>query len=146
MKNSVTLPAGAYLHFAHAYGFEGPNYDGGVVEYSSNGGASWTNAGSLFDFNGYDGTISAGFDNPLGGQSGFLNDSHGYISSRFNLASLAGQSVRFRWRIGLDTGGFDSGWWVDDVRLYTCGSTPLSSKVYLPFIIKSAPSSPAGPP
>ena len=32
--------------------------------------------------------------------------SHGYISTRLNLASLAGQSVTFRWRMGLDDVGF----------------------------------------
>ncbi|MBI4710239.1 MAG: hypothetical protein HY759_03930, partial [Nitrospirae bacterium] len=107
-------------HFAHAYGFEDPNYDGGVLEYSANGGASWNDAGTLFDYNGYDGTIPAG--NPLAGRSAFLSDSHGYISSRLNLNSLAGQSVRFRWRMGLNNGVYDWGWWLDDVRIYTCMS------------------------
>jgi bacillolysin len=128
MKSSVTLPAGAFLHFAHAYGFEGPRYDGGVLEYSTNGGASWNDAAALFTHNGYDGTVSTSYSNPLGGRSAFLDDSHGYISSRLDLASLAGQSVRFRWRMGLDSSGFDWGWWLDDVRIYTCGggSPPLA--------------------
>jgi Zn-dependent metalloprotease len=139
MNTSVTLPANAYLHFAHAYGFEdsGTNYyDGGVLEYSTNGGASWNDAASLFDYNGYKGTIRSGFGNPLGGRSGFIADSHGYISSRLNLASLAGQSVRFRWRMGTDSSGYDLGWVVDDVRIYTCSSTS-SSSIYLPLVLKN---------
>ena len=40
MTNPVALPAGAYLHFAHAYGFDSPNYDGGILEYSINNGAT----------------------------------------------------------------------------------------------------------
>jgi len=121
MNTSVILSASAYLHFAHAYGFEDPNYDGGVLEYSTNGGGSWSDAGSLFDANGYDGTLSS--SNPLGPRSAFLSDSHGYISSRLNLNSLAGQSVRFRWRMGVDSSIYDQGWWLDDVQIYTCAST-----------------------
>jgi bacillolysin len=123
MASSVAIPAGAFLHFAHAFGFEQPNYDGGVVEYSTNAGGSWTDAGSLFDSNGYTGTVNAAFGNPLATRSAFLADSHGYISSRLNLSSLAGQSVRFRWRMGLDTDGYNWGWWIDDVRIYTCPSS-----------------------
>jgi hypothetical protein len=49
-----------------------------------------------------------------------VGTSHGYISTRLNLASLAGKTVSFRWRMGLDGGVFAWGWWVDDIRLYTC--------------------------
>jgi bacillolysin len=120
MAESVTLPAEAYLHFAHAYGFEGPDYDGGVLEYSTNNGGTWQDAGSLFDFNGYDGPIFTGFSNPLSGRMAFLSDSHGYISSRLNLESLAGEDVRFRWRMGIDSDVYDWGWWLDDVHIFTC--------------------------
>jgi hypothetical protein len=36
-------------------------------------------------------------------------ESNGYISSRVNLSSLAGQNVRFRFRIGTDSSGDDYG-------------------------------------
>jgi bacillolysin len=128
MNTSVALPANAYLHFAHAFGFENPDYDGGVLEYSTNGGGSWNDAGSLFEINGYNGTINPFFNNPLHGRAGFIADSHGYISSRLNLSSLAGQSVRFRWRMGEDNIVSDLGWWVDDVQIYTCTtSTPTNT-------------------
>ncbi len=123
MTNNVAIPANAYLWFAHAYAFEDPNYDGGVVEYSVNGGG-WTDANALFDTNGYNGAISGSDGNPIAGRQAFLSDSHGYISSRLNLASLAGSNVKFRWRVGLDAIVTDRGWWLDDVRIYTCsGST-----------------------
>ncbi|MBM2850713.1 MAG: putative thermolysin family peptidase, partial [Anaerolineales bacterium] len=151
MNTSVALPAGAYLHFAHAYGFEDPNHDGGVLEYSTNGGGSWTDAGSLFDTNGYDGTLSSG--NPLGSRSAFLADSHGYISSRLNLSSLAGQSVRFRWRMGIDSSVYDWGWWVDDVRIYTCAATATATPTATatqtstptPTVTGTPPSTPSAP-
>lgn len=107
MTSSVALPAGStpYLHFKHAYGFDDDAYgayDGGVVEYSTNNGATWTDAAALFTDNGYNGVISSSFDNPLAGRQAFVRESNGYISSRLNLSSLAGQSVRFRFRIGTD--------------------------------------------
>ena len=114
-----------FLHFRHAYSFEAASitrYDGGVVEYSVNGGASWVDTASKFSpsANGYNGTVSSSFGNPLAGRQAFTGDSHGYISSRINLTSLAGQSVLIRFRIGSDSSGGTRGWFVDDVRIYTC--------------------------
>jgi hypothetical protein len=125
MNSDITLPANAYLHFNHAFGFESdsagsPYYDGGVLEYSTDSGGSWSDAGSLFTQNGYNNTIDAVYDNPLGGRSAFTADSRGYISSRLDLSSLAGEDVRFRFRIGTDAIVYDYGWFIDDVRIYTC--------------------------
>ncbi len=103
LSSSFMVASGAYLHFAHAYEFHAnsSNYDdGGVLEYSIDGGSNWVDAGSLMDYNGYKGTISTGTGNPLSGRSAFAGASHGYISTRLNLASLAGQTVTFRWRMG----------------------------------------------
>ena len=106
MATPVALPAGAWLRFNHAYGFEddaGSAYDGGIVEYSINNGTTWVDAGSLITDNGYNGTIASGSSNPLAGRQAFVRESHGYYSSRLDLQSLAGQNVRFRFRIGTDT-------------------------------------------
>ncbi len=128
MSAGVVLPAGAFLHFKHAFLFEfdaNGNYDGGVLEYSNNNGATWIDAGTLFSAGkNYGGAISSGFSNPLAGRQAFVGDSHGYISSRYNLSSLAGQSVRFRFREANDISvGAFLGWVVDDVRIYTCVNT-----------------------
>ena len=123
MVSGVALPANAFLHFAHAFDFyaDSTRWNGGVLEYSANGGA-WTDAGALMDANGYNGTLSGATGNPLIGRPAFVGTSHGYISSRFNLQSLAGSSVRFRWRMGLAQKFAALGWMVDDVRLYTCAA------------------------
>ncbi|MFZ1629850.1 MAG: M4 family metallopeptidase, partial [Anaerolineae bacterium] len=125
MINSVTLPTGAYLRFAHAYGLD-HYYDGGVIEYSTDNGSSWLDAGGLIDYNGYKGTLSSYFGNPIGGRSAFTADSHGYITSRLNLASLAGRNVRFRWRMGTDRYDYHWGWWLDDVNIYQCQPTTIT--------------------
>jgi hypothetical protein len=125
MTANVTLPANAYMYFRHDWNFEDYWYDGGVVEYSANGG-SWTDAGSLFVNNGYNGVINSGYGNPLSGRQSFVDNSFNYTASRLNLNSLAGRNVRFRFRIGTDGSADDWGWFIDDVSIYTCavGNTP----------------------
>ncbi len=126
MNAGVLLPANAFLHFKHGFGFEfdaGGNYDGGVLEYSINAGASWIDASVLFSAGkNYSGTVfSGGGASTLSGRQAFVQESHGYVSSRYNLNSLAGQTVRFRFRQANDaTVGAFLGWVVDDVRIYTC--------------------------
>jgi bacillolysin len=131
MTLDVTLPYESHfnLHFNHAYDFEYDSEaeegrDGGVLEYSINGGSTWNDAGALFTDNGYNGTISSEHNNPLGGRSAFVNCSDGYISSRLDLSSLEGESVRFRFRIGTDAETSKYGWFIDDVRIYACEATP----------------------
>jgi bacillolysin len=132
--SNVRIPANstAYLRFRHAFGFEdgntvSTNRDGGVLEYSTDNGSTWQDAGPLGMVNGYNGTMASGTDNPLAGRQGFVAESHGYISSRVNLSSLAvgnDADVRFRFRIGTNGSVGDSGWYVDDVSVYTCANLP----------------------
>jgi hypothetical protein len=124
MNSGITLAANTFLHFKHDWNFEAA-YDGGVVEYSTNGGSTWNDAGPLFTDNGYNGTINTSFGNPLGGRSAFTGESHGYTASRLNLSSLAGQNVRFRFRIGTDSNIDDFGWFLDDIHIYTCSDSVL---------------------
>lgn len=124
MNSSVTLPANAYLRFNHSYEFDaffGTEFDGGIVEYSNNGGSTWNDLGPLFTENGYNSTLTSS-GNPLAGRQAFGNASNGYYASRANLSSLAGQAVRFRFRIGTDESVDDYGWFIDDIRIYTCNS------------------------
>ena len=130
---SVTVPSGTpYLHFRHAFDFEA-GYDGGVVEYSTDGGATWNDAMGMFDSGkNYNYTISSSYGSPIAGRSAFSGASHGYVSTRLNLSSLAGQTIRLRWREGTDSSTAGPyGWWLDDVRVYTCvtgsGSSSTSS-------------------
>jgi bacillolysin len=125
LASNLSIPAGARLHFNHSYGFDdggGAFYDGGVIEYSTNGGSSWTSLNSR-NIGGaaYGGVIDNRFNNPLGGQSAFVGDSFGYTASLYDLSTLAGQNqVRIRFRIGTDDIFDDYGWFIDDFRVYTC--------------------------
>jgi hypothetical protein len=132
----VTVPEGGLLHFRHSYHFENgaaywpptdDAYDGGVLEYSTNGGVRWKDAGPLFIDTGYTGVISDLSDNPLVGHAAFTASSNGYRSSRLDLSSLAGKHVLFRWRIVTDSSGSDLGWYLDDVQVYACRATADSA-------------------
>src|SRR5205085_10525662 len=125
--------SGYYLWFAHSFGFENDSdgtYDGGVLQYTNNGGVTWLNVNSLIPanqiVNGYTGTVDSRYGNPLHGQQAFVADSHGYISSRFALDVFQGSNVRFRWMIGLDNAFSDTGWAVDDVIIYNCSAPPAN--------------------
>ena len=131
MTKSVTVPGNGFMRFAHAHSFEsgeGNSYDGGVIEYSTDGGAHWTDAGSLIEAGDhYGGPIFTGAGNPLSGRAAFVGESTGYGSTRLNLSSLAGRQIRFRFRIGTDEAQKDYGWFIDDIEIYSCGgggSTP----------------------
>jgi bacillolysin len=129
MSQNVAIPAGspaAFLRFNHAFGFEDAGsdaWDGGLLEYSLNNGP-FNDIGSLLTEGGYNGTISTASNNPLEGRNAFVRESNGYGSSRATITSLAGQNVRFRFRIGTDVNGFDDGWFIDDVQVYYCGTLP----------------------
>jgi hypothetical protein len=139
MNTDVNLPSGLqfYLYFNHAYGYEDPDFDGGWLEYSTNGGGTWDDALGFYDDGlDYTGSIVDPGDipgaNPNRGHQAFIADSHGYVSSRYDLSSLAGNSVRFRWRLSTDGAVYDWGWFLDDVRVYTCATDSL----YLPLVMK----------
>ena len=133
--NPLTIPAGVntYLRFRHAYDMEGTSpgffYDGGIIEYSTNGGTTWLDAASvptsLLSENGYTGVIANGFSNPLAGRNAYVGDSNGYVSTRLNLTSLGGSNFLFQFRMGTDGRPIppnveDLGWLIDEVQVYTC--------------------------
>jgi bacillolysin len=125
LNSNRSIPSGARLQFNHSYGFENDatgSYDGGLVEYSTDGGSTWQSLSSLRTAGAaYGGALFNGSGNALAGQQAFVGDSFGYTASQYGLDSLAGQSqVRFRFVIATDSSVDDYGWFIDDFRLYTC--------------------------
>lgn len=130
LADAIAIPpsgaTGADLTFWHRYAFEGSGgpYDGGVLETSIDGGASWVDAGSKITGNGYNGTIASSFSNPLAGRSAWVQTSPSYpafYQTTVNLLSLAGKSVLIRFRQGDDSSVGADGWWVDDVQVFING-------------------------
>jgi trimeric autotransporter adhesin len=93
-------------------------YDGGFVEISTNNGTSWTqvSAAQLLGTP-YTGNIDGG---SIQAWCGTLP----YRRTAVNLTSLAGQTVRLRFRVTTDSSAGDAphGWYVDDIRVEGCGS------------------------
>lgn len=127
-KTGVTIPTGAYLRFSHFHklkrGFDNTPVAGGVVEYSIAKGKWRRVPASMFLENPYNTTL--GGDGALKGQQAFGGFSGGWTSSRLDLKSLAGKSVRFRFRLATDFQGADGGWFLDDINIYIC-RTPASA-------------------
>lgn len=120
MKTGVAVPAGVtpFFRFSHYFNYES-GWDGGVVEYSTNGGATWVRFNP--QINGYEGPVQA-----LGGDQGYTSMIGGWFSSRASLPALAGTTVKFRFRSATDELFNYDQWFLDDVRVYTCatGSRP----------------------
>lgn len=110
MTKAITLPASGEvrLQFEHNFDFESGGLDGGLIEYSVDGGTTWTNAkesdldvGLITGGRTYEGVIFGGFGNPLAGKLAFVGTTNAtYVSTQLNLGSLAGRSVKFRFHMG----------------------------------------------
>jgi hypothetical protein len=104
----------AVLSFWHKFDTE-EDWDGGVVEITTNNGVSWTDLGAYFINNGYQGSIGAA------GRIGFSGTSN-WILSQINLEAFCGKTVRIRFRMFSDDNtvcpsGANCGWYIDDVIL-----------------------------
>ena len=122
MTGDVVVPAGGRAYFGSVFDFES---FGGVimtVDYSSTAptaASTWIDAGSLIDAGrNYNGTLDEA--NPLAAVPAFTALSFGYTGTRLDLASLAGQNIRLRFRIGTDTTAGSLGWAVDNIAIYYC--------------------------
>ncbi len=139
--NTTAVPVGpgSVLTFWHRYQFEGTDYDGSVLEISTDGGQSWTDLGSYITANGYNGAVNTCCSNPLGGRQAWTGDLTTWTEVSVNLSSFAGQSVQIRWRLGCDSSVSDTGWYIDDVQI----TTPMPPNP-APTLVSIAPNS--GPP
>ena len=114
----IRVQPGSILSFWHSYNMEGGSiaaYDGGVVEISDDGGATWTDLGSQMTQNGYPYTIGTGANSPLAGRPAFTGDSGGWLETRATLTPWADKVIRIRFRQATDSSVARDGWWVDDI-------------------------------
>lgn len=110
------MPQEPLLRFQHFIDTE-RDYDGGVLEYSTNGGGSWTDAGPLIRRGGYNSIISSLTGSPLANRSAWSGDLGSFQDVEVDLSSLAGLQVTLRWRFATDGSNADVGWYVDDIHL-----------------------------
>ena len=126
MDDRPDCSGAAQLTFWHLYQFEGANFDGAVLEISTDGGGTWNDLGGFITSNGYNGVVNSGYSNPLSGQVAWVGDLAVWTKVEVDLTSFAGQDVQIRWRIGCDSSVSDVGWYIDDVQITSpCLPTPL---------------------
>jgi hypothetical protein len=96
-------------------------FDGGVLEVSTNGGATFQDilaAGGTFATGGYNGTISVNFGSPIAGRQAWTGNSQGVVTTTVNLpASFAGQTVILRFRRATDSSVTGQGWRIDTISI-----------------------------
>ena len=124
--NSLTSPSylidssSPKLRFDIYYNSES-GYDGAVLEYSTNGGSTWSDilsGGGTFVTGGYNSTLSTGWSNPLPGRQAWSGNSSGFIPVEINLSSsFDGQNLMFRWRMGSDISVSNTGIWIDNIEI-----------------------------
>jgi hypothetical protein len=94
----------------------GACWDGGIVEISTNGGSTWTYLPtSVMQTDPYDGPVTG-----LGGLEGWCGDPQDWLRSVVDLDAYAGQTVRFRFRLGTDSSVGREGWYLDDAVIQSC--------------------------
>jgi hypothetical protein len=124
LREPLTLPSRAYLRFGHGYSFDKDakrRYDGGILEIRVDGGP-WRGVGGLFTHGGYNGTIASAGGNPLKGKRAWTGDSHGWAKARVDLSEYAGSRVKLRFRMASGRSVGARGWYIDDIRVYTCAN------------------------
>ncbi|HYK00391.1 MAG TPA: hypothetical protein VE974_01455 [Thermoanaerobaculia bacterium] len=118
------------ISFQHRFSFEGGNWDGGVVELSTNGGASWVDIGT----SAYNGATNAVTSAPIGAsRPAFINRMTGwpnFAGVTLNLGTTyANQNVLIRFRIGADESTGSPGWDIDDIAITGITNTPFTALV-----------------
>ncbi|HMI84729.1 MAG TPA: M36 family metallopeptidase [Polyangiaceae bacterium] len=139
---TVAATGNLVMSFRHAYSFEANTtaappsyYDGGVIEYTEDNGVTWIDIAALKD-PGYNATLTVpaggAVDNPLQGRKAF-----GAISAGFPAlatvsvdlgATLAGKTIKVRFRIGTDTGTGAPGWFIDNIGFQGITNKPFPAQ------------------
>jgi bacillopeptidase F (M6 metalloprotease family) len=136
LANPIALAVGtnATLEFNHRYQTE-QNWDGGVLEYSLDGGTTWTDilaaqggvvANPARMLSGGYVSVLSGTTNALGGRPAWHGSIATFQQTRVRLTDFGGRSLLIRFRMGTDNSVGGNGWWIDDIRVAegsTCEAT-----------------------
>ncbi|MHC4695303.1 MAG: M4 family metallopeptidase [Planctomycetota bacterium] len=125
----IAIPVGiddVQVAFDHWVATEA-GWDGGIISKSVNGDPFVPIPFWNFIFNGYNATLNGGSDNPLAGLDAFTGTDEGRVGgswgqSQINLAGIAGpgDDIQLRFELGLDGCNGVVGWYVDEIKVYSC--------------------------
>lgn len=131
---SFGVGASTTLSFYHTYAFES-GYDGGTLEYTTNGGTTWTMIPTAdYTAGAPSTTIPTTYSNPIGGETAWSGGTVGTMTQvSVNLggdANILNKTVQIRWHEGNDSSVASTGWYVDTVVIanaQTMGSCTTGS-------------------
>ena len=112
---SATPPV--VLSFMHYYETEGPNFDGGNIRISTDGGATFSvltpslgsyDTDSLWAFNYHGDGV---------GIPGYCGNSGGWILAEFDLSSFIGDTIRIQFVFASDEYTTSQGWFLDNITI-----------------------------
>ena len=125
--------ASTTLSFWHTFAFESSTscFDAGTLETSVDGGTTWlVLPDAAFTAGLFNGTVSTGFNNPIGGKRAWCRGTIGTMTQvTANLGAFAGQSMQLRWHAGDDSSAIVTGWFVDSVTVTDAGTAAMCSSV-----------------
>jgi len=128
LQASATAPV--VIDLVHAYSLEGnPStfFDGGVIELSTDGGATWRDVTAFGANPGYNATL--GGTSALRGRTAYSGTSAGFPALQpleLNLGTqLAGTAFQLRFRLATDGGAAFVGWFIDDITVHGLVNTPF---------------------
>jgi hypothetical protein len=95
-------------------------FDGGVLEYSTDGGSNWIPvADNRLETNPYTGPLDDRYNNPLAGRDAWCG-SQDWTRTVVDLTGLDGETLQFRFRLATDESVAADDWHIDDVRVQSC--------------------------
>jgi hypothetical protein len=119
MTPPLCLPPGATLTFWHymdaeIYGGNPPyTWDGGIVEISTDGGASWD---LITPSGGYPHLIWDNSASPFPGDTPCYGSTSGWEEATFDLSAYTGSAI-IRFQFGSDGYVTEEGWYIDDLEV-----------------------------
>ncbi|HVY48210.1 MAG TPA: M36 family metallopeptidase, partial [Minicystis sp.] len=124
------------MTFTHKHSFEtgmGTNWDGGVLEVTTDGGATWNDASMYGDphYEGPIGDAQSGATQDLVGRQGYVGQNASWpdtdqVTIDFG-TNLANQTVKVRFRVASDDAQGDFGWQVDDIAFAGITNEPFAT-------------------
>jgi hypothetical protein len=120
----INIPADVFdptLEFTHFITVE-PQWDGGNVKISVNGGAFQLIPAGAFTHNTYNSSIRPDSTSPMAGEPAFTGADSNWGTSQAVLSALAGpgDAIRIRFEFGKDWCTGLDGWYIDDITVYAC--------------------------
>ena len=121
------------ISFYHAYHTE-PYQDGGAVEFSQDGGQTWTSIGSP-GANWYNEWYIIGLSDQSPGNPGWTGTSNGWEYAERTVKFPQAGTTIVRWRFGADFSVQSEGWAIDDICIENVGAcTPTAVEEAPPSI------------